>query len=207
MGASRNLICTHGCTHDAPICTHGAHRINSSILRNEKYKGDALLQKTYTEDYLSKKVRKNRGEVKQYLVEHSHEPIIDPEIFDRVQEVLAKQRPYKAKLRDTSPLCNKLICADCGGFYGHKVWHNRSNTERYDVWYCNQRYKNGKNCNTPFLREDEIRRAFECVLEIRKEKAEFSEKRWRELVSEINVQPDRKLVFALTDGTEQTIAL
>ena len=133
MGASRNLICTHGCTHDAPICTHGAHRINSSILRNEKYKGDALLQKTYTEDYLSKKVRKNRGEVKQYLVEHSHEPIIDPEIFDRVQEVLAKQRPYKAKLRDTSPLCNKLICADCGGFYGHKVWHNRSNTERYDL--------------------------------------------------------------------------
>lgn len=71
-----------------------------NILRNEKYKGDALLQKTYTEDYLTKKVRKNRGEVKQYLVEHSHDPIIDPETFDRVQELLAKRRPYKAKLRD-----------------------------------------------------------------------------------------------------------
>ena len=86
MGASQILICTHGCTHDAPICTHGAHRINSSILRNEKYIGDALLQKTITTDFLTKKRVANKGIVPQYYVENSHEAIIDPAMFDRVQD-------------------------------------------------------------------------------------------------------------------------
>lgn len=178
-----------------------------SILSNEKYKGDALLQKTYTEDYLTKKVRKNHGEVKQYLVEHSHAPIIDPDTFDRVQALLAKQRPYRSKLRDSSPFCNKLICADCGGFYGHKVWHNHNNTERYDVWYCNQRYKGGKTCKSPVLYEREIRLMFERILEILKEKPIFSEKRWRELIETVSVQIDKTLVVTLTDGSKHTIAL
>ena len=177
-----------------------------NILCNEKYRGDALLQKTYTEDYLTKKVRKNHGEVKQYLVEHSHEPIIDPEVFDRVQELLAKRRTYKARLRDTSPFCNKLICADCGGFYGHKVWHNRSNTERYNVWYCNQRYKGDKVCNTPFLREDEIKCAFEQILKIRKESPCFSEARWHCLIESVLIDSGGTLHFTLTDGTTHTIA-
>lgn len=57
-----------------------------SILSNEKYKGDALLQKTFTTDYLTKEVRKNNGEVKQYLIENSHEAIIEPKVFDLVQK-------------------------------------------------------------------------------------------------------------------------
>jgi len=59
-------ICTYG-------CTHGTHRINSAILRNEKYKGDALLQKTFRIDFLTKKSKINEGEVTQYYVDHSHE--------------------------------------------------------------------------------------------------------------------------------------
>ena len=57
-----------------------------SILTNEKYKGDALLQKSYTVDFLSKKMKKNEGEVPQY-VENNHEAIIDPATFDLVQAV------------------------------------------------------------------------------------------------------------------------
>ena len=178
-----------------------------NILCNEKYRGDALLQKTYTEDYLTKKVRKNRGELKQYLVEHSHEPIIDPETFDRVQEILSKRCPYKSKLRDSSPFCNKLVCDDCGGFFGHKVWHNRENTERYDIWYCNQRYNGSKVCKTPHLHEEEIRKAFVQLLSLLGEEAEYSEDRWHELIDMVRVHSDRKLVFTLTDGTKHTIAL
>ena len=124
-----------------------------------------------------------------------------------MQELLAKRRPYKTRLRDTSPFCNKLICTDCGGFYGHKVWHNYNNTERYNVWYCNQRYKGNKVCETPFLYENEIKLAFEQMLSTLGEKPEFSDKRWIELVDTVSVQQDKTLLFALVDGSKYTVAL
>ena len=63
-----------------------------SILTNEKYKGDALLQKSYTVDFLTKKKKKNEGEVPQYYVENSHEAIISPEVFDMVQYEFEKRK-------------------------------------------------------------------------------------------------------------------
>ena len=63
-----------------------------SILQNEKYKGAALLQKCFTVDFLTKKRKVNEGEVPQYYVEHSHEPIITPEEFDKVQTELARRK-------------------------------------------------------------------------------------------------------------------
>lgn len=70
-----------------------------NILRNEKYKGDALLQKTYTEDYLTKRRRKNNGELPQYYVRNSHPAIIPPEVFDEVQRRLGEGRPYLAAVK------------------------------------------------------------------------------------------------------------
>ena len=64
-----------------------------SILTNEKYKGCALLQKTYTPDFLTKKQVPNHGEVPQYYVENNHDAIIEPEIFDRVQDMI-RQRDF-----------------------------------------------------------------------------------------------------------------
>ena len=63
-----------------------------SILTNEKYKGDARLQKRFTVDFLQKKMKVNEGEVPQYYVENSHEAIIHPLLFDRVQEELARRK-------------------------------------------------------------------------------------------------------------------
>lgn len=63
-----------------------------SILQNEKYKGAALLQECFTVDFLTKKRKVNEGEVPQYYVEHSHEPIITPEEFDKVQTELARRK-------------------------------------------------------------------------------------------------------------------
>ena len=179
-----------------------------NILRNEKYKGEALLQKSYTVDYLSKKTRKNDGELPQYHIENSHEPIISPEIFDLVQKKLEHRRGYKARFRDNSPLSNKLICVDCGGFYGHKVWHNRENTKRYDIWYCNRRYTSAEKCKTPILRENEIEMAFERICkELGIRGGQSHENLWNEMVEVVMVYPDRRLIFHMIDGREAEVII
>lgn len=130
-----------------------------SILQNEKYKGDALLQKTYTADFLTKKVKKNHGEVPQYYIQNSHPAIIDTETFDLVQKEIERRKPHRHKLHRNSPLNAKIICSQCGGFYGRKVWHSNSKY-RKSVWQCNQKYDNESHCHTPNLNEDEIKNAF-----------------------------------------------
>jgi len=130
-----------------------------SILSNEKYKGDALLQKTYTVDFLSKTIKKNEGEHKQYYIENSHPAIIDPETFDLVQNELKKRQPNRRQLNSNSPFAAKLICSKCGGYYGSKVWHSNSKY-RNQLWQCNRKYVDGKFCETPHIREDELKPAF-----------------------------------------------
>lgn len=130
-----------------------------SILQNEKYKGDALLQKTYTADFLTKKIKKNHGEVPQYYIQNSHPAIIDPETFDLVQKEIERRNPHRHKLHRSSPLNAKIICGECGGFYGRKVWHSNSKY-RKSIWQCNCKYDNESHCNTPNLNEDEIKNAF-----------------------------------------------
>ena len=95
-----------------------------NILRNEKYKGDALLQKTYTVDFLSHKVKKNNGEVQQYYVENSHEAIIDEREWDMVQLELARRERIGKAYSAKSLFSSKLVCGECGGIYGPKVWHS-----------------------------------------------------------------------------------
>ncbi len=130
-----------------------------SILQNEKYKGDALLQKTYTADFLTKKVKKNCGEVPQYYIENSHPAIIDAETFDLVQKEIERRNPHRYQLHRSSPLNAKIICGECGGFYGRKVWHSNSKY-RKSVWQCNHKFDNESHCSTPNLNENEIKNAF-----------------------------------------------
>lgn len=179
-----------------------------SILSNEKYKGEALLQKTYTVDYLSKEVRKNTGEVPFIRVHNSHEAIIAPDVFDHVQELLHQRTKYRAKVYTHHPFAGKIICGDCGEFYGHKVWRVRSTGEHYDVWYCNHKYDGDVPCATLRLREEEIKAAFERVLEKRGEAdTSYSDARWRETVKSVTVYPDQHLSFMPTDGREIKIVL
>ena len=179
-----------------------------SILHNEKYKGEALLQKTYTVDYLTKEVRKNNGELPSIRVRNSHEAIIDPAVFDHVQELLQSRKKARAKVYSKHFFAGKLICGDCGSFYGHKVWQLHSTKESYDVWYCNHKYDGDKKCMTPPLRETEIKAAFEQVLRKRGETdTSFSETRWNELVEAVTVYPNHSLVFLLTNKDEIEIVL
>ena len=131
----------------------------NSILRNEKYKGDALLQKRFTVDFLEKKMKPNEGEVPQYYVENSHPAIISAEEFDLVQQEIERRKRFGRSCSGSSALASKLICADCGGFYGQKVWHS---TDRYRrvVYQCNAKFKNERRCSTPHLEETRVQAMF-----------------------------------------------
>ena len=129
-----------------------------SILTNEKYKGDARLQKKFTVDFLSKKVKVNEGEVPQYYVENSHPAIIPPEVFDLVQYEWKQRKTDGHWTSSAHPFSGKIFCGECGGQYGSKIWD--SNTEyRRLIWQCNNKYKGG-HCHTPHLTEAEIKAAF-----------------------------------------------
>ena len=131
-----------------------------SILSNEKYKGDALLQKTFCEDFLTKKMKINQGEVPQYYVENNHEAIIDPQTFDMVQAELARRKEGNNHHSGIHLLSHKIKCGDCGGWYGSKVWHSNDKFRRI-VWQCNNKYKNkDKHCTTPYLDENQIKERF-----------------------------------------------
>ena len=129
-----------------------------SILTNEKYKGDALLQKYYTPDFLVKRQVVNKGEIPQYYVEKDHEAIIEPEVFDRVQDIM-RERSAKKGYSGTTVFSSKIQCGCCGGWYGPKVWHSNSKYRRV-IWQCNAKFKDKTGCGTPHLTEDEIRSAF-----------------------------------------------
>ena len=94
-----------------------------SILTNEKYKGDALLQKHYTVDFLTKKQKINNGEVQQYYVENNHPAIIEPDVFEMVRLEIDRRLMLKGKYSGTDILTAKIRCGECGGSYGAKVWH------------------------------------------------------------------------------------
>ena len=130
-----------------------------SILTNEKYKGDALLQKTFTTDFLTKKMKPNEGEVPQFYVTDSHDSIIDAEMFDYVQAEFARRKALGRSYNCKSCFSAKLVCGDCGGFFGSKVWHSTDKYRRV-IWQCNSKFKTGEKCTTPHLTENEIKERF-----------------------------------------------
>lgn len=133
-----------------------------SILTNEKYKGDARLQKKFTVDFLTKKQKVNEGEVPQYYVTNSHPAIISTELFDLVQYEFKRRKADGRWTSSTHPFSGKIFCGDCGGQYGSKVWDS-NNEYRRVIWRCNDKYKDKIRqacCPTPHLTEDEIKAAF-----------------------------------------------
>ncbi|KRQ86776.1 Transposon Tn3 resolvase [Caloramator mitchellensis] len=155
-----------------------------SILQNEKYKGDAILQKTFTVDFLTKKVKKNEGEVPQYYVENSHPAIIPSEVFDLVQDEIKKRKEVKGYKTGGSFFSGKIICGNCGSFYGRKVWHSTSKYRRVK-WQCNNKFKNDKRCKTPHIYEDKIKKAFVEVFNGFIENKEEILKGYEEVIKEL----------------------
>ena len=137
-----------------------------NILRNEKYIGDALLQKTVTVDFLNKKRVANTGIVPQYYVEGSHEAIIPKQAYYKVQEEMVrranlqtgtgKRRVYSGKYA----LSSIVYCAHCGDVYRRTHWNNRG--KKTIVWRCVSRLMkkdSGIDCHARTITEEELHTA------------------------------------------------
>ena len=142
------------------------------MLSNEKYMGDALMQKTYTVDFLTKKKVINKSIVPQYYIEDNHEAIIPKELYHRVQEEKARRgaiyRPASKKVDAPSikgkysakyVLSDIMVCAECGQPYRRQVWSKYGIKKA--VWRCDNRLKHGsKKCkHSPTLKEDSLHEA------------------------------------------------
>lgn len=149
---------------DAKIPTPGGKKAwhqstIKSILTNEKYKGDAILQKSFTVDFLTKKKKINEGEIPQYYVENSHPAIVTPEVFELVQQEFIRRKKSGRHTSALNCFASRIVCGDCGGFYGRKVWH--SNTKyATTIWQCNNKFQKRKFCSTPHLKEETVKKAF-----------------------------------------------
>lgn len=129
------------------------------MLQNEKYKGDALLQKSYTTDFLTKKKKINEGEIPQYYVKNNHEAIIDPPVFDMVQIELDNRKPGSNRRSGITIFSSRIKCGQCGSWYGSKIWHSNDKYRR-TVYQCNRKYDGDNLCRTPHLDKETIKNLF-----------------------------------------------
>ena len=137
----------------------------SSILQNEKYIGDALLQKRFTVDYLTHKLKRNEGEVPQYYVEKHHEPIISREVHALVQSEFERRKGMTGKLNTKRMLSGRMRCAQCGSWFGRKIWHANSPSQKV-VWQCNGKYdKSHAQCTTGNITEYWVKEMFVIALD------------------------------------------
>lgn len=156
-----------------------------SILTNEKYKGDAVLNKTYISDCLTKKVKINNGERPKYYVENNHPAIIESATFGRVQEEMAR-RSGKRKVKQVGTkteqgkysgkyaLTELLICGECGTPYRRCTWTN--NGKKKIVWRCINRLDYGKKyCHhSPSIEESVLQNAImTAVIDTAKQNADI----------------------------------
>jgi DNA invertase Pin-like site-specific DNA recombinase len=201
LEGSSMLQIARGLEADGILTGAGNHRWHTStinkILRNEKYIGDALLQKTYTVDFLSKKRVPNNGIVPQYYVENSHEPIIPREIFMQVQEQLVKRRcvhiSKNGKKRNYSnkhPLSQMVFCGNCHEIFRRVHWNNRG--YKSIVWRCVSRLEEKESdCTSPTINEETLQTAvIKAINELLGNKESFLQSLQDNIATVLNAESD-----------------
>ena len=196
-----------------------------SVLVNEKYTGDALLQKTYITDCITKKSRKNNGELPMYLVKNHHEPIISRADFNRVQEEMARRGAKKAianKLGKTEQgkysakyaLSELLICGECGSRYRRVTWTAKGFKEI--KWRCINRIQYGKRkCHSsPTIDEQPLQKAIISAINKFCEVKDDVAKALRESITEVldpnlngSVQAAQQRIDELAHNIDELIKL
>lgn len=152
-----------------------------SILKNEKYMGDALLQKEYTVDFLTKKKQRNYGDLPQYYVENDHEPIVSRETFQQVQGEFLRRasRTGENGIRNgysaIYALTGKMICDKCGSSYRRMKAHG---TNVHTMWRCKKRLMRGAPCDGRNVPEEDVQNAVLKALEkLAKNQSSFIKRR------------------------------
>lgn len=195
------------------------------ILTNEKYTGDALLQKTYITDCITKKSRKNNGELPMYLVKNHHEPIISRTDFNRVQEEMVRRsakRSIAEKLTKTEQgkysakyaLSELLICGECGSHYRRVTWTAKGFKEI--KWRCINRIQYGKkNCHSsPTIDEQALHKAIISAINEFCEVKDEVAKALRESITEVldpnlngSIQAAQQRIDELAHNIDELIKL
>ncbi|HBB27775.1 MAG TPA: recombinase family protein [Clostridiales bacterium] len=179
------------------------------MLQCEKYMGDAILQKTYTVDFLTKKRIKNNGYVKKYYVRNSHDPIISKELYYNVQEELKRRNLKKAgvtgkRYSSSYPLSGLIVCGECKSYYTRVTWYNRSG--KSIVWRCSERSKTGiRNCrHSPTLKETVLLNVlidmFWCIIQTENSEATSLFMNTKALM--VHSLPEGKTKFDISDLTK-----
>jgi DNA invertase Pin-like site-specific DNA recombinase len=171
-----------------------------SILTNERYKGDALLQKTFTVDFRTKKCKVNEGELPQYYVTGGHAPIISPETWNEVQKI---SLPEGQRLSRRYTMSGKLVCGECRGRYGMMLWH--STTYRNYVWECLPKKQGKSKCHCTHIYAEEMESAIATALQHLCEKHRRIKKLCTELLSSVPLNDREGALMALADMKPQNI--
>ena len=181
-----------------------SHTSIRDILANEKYAGDMLLQKSFVEDFRTKKKRKNTGEMRSVYVKNCHEAIIDKQTFDAVQTEIARRGHHQTAIMERKNAAHDnseklftglIVCGDCGGAFLRKY----TNAKRSDrpVWVCQRYFKYGKAaCNSQRIPETILIDKTCEVLRV----SEISREVVAEKICRILVPEHNRLIYELRDG-------
>ena len=166
-----------------------------SILTNEKYKGDAELQKGHTVDFLTKTRKKNEGELQKFYIEEDHEAIIEPAVWECVQLEMERRGQYTnehhlksySSKTETNSFYGKIICGECGRAFGRKTWMNGDKQRK--VWQCNKRYevKGVQGCNNRHIEEKTIEQIFIIAWNTIIDNIEDCRNKWNTLAQDDNL--------------------
>lgn len=133
------------------------------IIKNEKYIGDVLFGKTFTDDSFKRKV--NRGDKNQYFMEGHHSAIIDKETFEQAQQMLVQNAKSKNIVQEDDKYQNRysfsgiLKCGECGGTFKRRI-QTKNKNEKYVAWACTTHLKDKHSCSMKFIKDEQIKLSF-----------------------------------------------
>lgn len=165
----------------------------ADIIKNEKYIGNALLQKKYVKDHLTKSLVFNRGVLPKYYAENTHPLIVDMDTFQKAQEIMVRNREENAGKKEACnyPFTSKIVCGICGKNYKRKA------RQRQVSWSCSTYLKYGKDqCPSKQIPQSILLTLTTEVLGI----SQFDEISFQKQIKEIQVPEDKLLIFVFHDG-------